>query len=88
MRYILDEGDPDRTNRANIFDEAMKFMGGSMLHNPFNLQGFKSTLTFCSTDVQKGGKPERSQSNPSKSNGPSGLANKTTAANKNKKQNN
>ena len=52
IRYIIDEAVPSRGHRKNIFNKTTKFMGGAMVKNPFSEGGFKSTLDFCSIDVQ------------------------------------
>ena len=52
IRYIIDEAVPDRGHRKNIFNNNSKFMGGAMVKNPFEEGSFKSTLDFCSIDVQ------------------------------------
>ena len=74
---------PSRGHRKNIFNESMKFMGGSILKDPFNSGGFKSTLDFCSIDVQKEAKTESTPSNSSKSYGPEVLTNQTKPVRKN-----
>ena len=56
IRYIIDEAVPSRGHRKNIFNQDMKYMGGAMVKDPFHDGSYKSTIDFCSIDVQLGGK--------------------------------
>lgn len=48
IKYIIDEGVPSRGHRANIYNKDMRFVGISMIKDPYD--GLKDVIDFSRTN--------------------------------------